>query len=168
MVLTQPNFHSKTAERTVEKGGSRKGSHLEGQYGLTPAGKTPSNSYPQRGLRRRKGTREKPLRSIFRVRLPSVDTPVHKASSRITGSSINNCCLFRHIGQTREALSPHQARGILFCHTTYMYFALLPSNMNDRMFGHFDAFLIFEAHAHCSSSGCGKRGGDHKLVHGVT
>ena len=71
-----------------------------------------------------------------------MDTPVHKASSRIiAGSSINKCCLFRHIGQTREALSPPQARGVLFCHTSCMYFAL-HSNMNDWMFGHYDTFHI--------------------------
>ena len=55
--MTQPNFHRKTTERTVEKGGDRKGSPLEGESGLTPAGKTLPNSSPQRGLRRREGTR---------------------------------------------------------------------------------------------------------------
>ena len=40
MILTQPNFHRTTTERTVEKGGSRKGSLLEGESDLTPAGKT--------------------------------------------------------------------------------------------------------------------------------
>ena len=67
--------------------------------------------------------------------------PVHKASSRIAVESIIKGCLFRHIGQTREALSPYQAQGVLFCHTTCMYFAL-PSNMNDWMFGHYDTFHI--------------------------
>ena len=76
----------------------------------------------------------------FRIRLPSVDMPVHKASSRIAVESIIKGWLFRHIGQTREALSPYQARGVLFCHTTCMYFAL-PSNMNDWMFGHNDVFI---------------------------
>ena len=37
MTLTQPNLHRKTTERTVEKGGSRNGSPLEGESGLTPA-----------------------------------------------------------------------------------------------------------------------------------
>ena len=43
MILTQPNCHSKPTERTVEKGGSRKESPLEGESGLTPDGKTPPN-----------------------------------------------------------------------------------------------------------------------------
>ena len=38
--------------------------------------------------------------------------------------------------------SPHQARGVLFCHTTCMYFSLLSSNINDWMFEHYGAFRI--------------------------
>ena len=76
---------------------------------------------------------------VFRV---WISLSVHKASSRIAGSSINNCCLFRHIGQRREALPPHQAWGVLFCHTTCMYFDLLPTNINDWMCGNHDAFRI--------------------------
>ena len=58
----------------------------------------------------------------FRVRLPSVDMPVDKASSRrIAGSSINNCCLFKHIGQTREALSlPPSTRGTILSHNLHV------------------------------------------------
>ena len=39
MILTQPNFYSKTTERRVEKYGSRKALPLEGEFGLKPAGK---------------------------------------------------------------------------------------------------------------------------------
>ena len=47
MILTQLSFHRKTTEGKVEKGGSRKGSPLEGESGLTPAGKTLPNPFPQ-------------------------------------------------------------------------------------------------------------------------
>ena len=57
VISTQPNLNHKTTERTVEYGGSRKVSPLEDEYGLTPAGRTLSNPFPQRRLRRREGTK---------------------------------------------------------------------------------------------------------------
>ena len=69
--------------------------------------------------------------------------PVHKASSRIAGSSINNCCLFGHIGQTSGALSPStKHEGYYFVPQLACISPYLPSNMSDWMYGHYDWILI--------------------------
>lgn len=65
--------------------------------------------------------------------------PVHKVRSRLMGGSIETCFLLRHIGQTHEAISPHQARGVLFCCTICLHFSL-PSNMSFHG-GYLIAFL---------------------------